>query len=225
LTYKAVITGDIVDSREVEDLQALLQVLKNAIPEIGKELKTKISFEIYRGDSFQLLVDKFEEAMKIAVLIRTKLRSKTPYHKPDDANIPLDKLWDTRLSIGIGTINKPALRIVESTGKAFELSGNQLDDMKNSQDRFRLISSWENLNSQFKVLTKLSDAIISRWTLSSSEAAYRYLLFNETQKQIAAKLNISQPAVHKRLNIANVDAVENMLNYLNLTIKKQTNGI
>ena len=132
---------------------------------------------------------------------------------------------DARLSIGVGQVDRPASKIVESTGIAFELSGNQLDNMKNSQDKIRLISDWENLNPQFEVLAKLSDAIISRWTLSSSEASYRYLLFDETQKQIAKNLKISQPAVHKRLNIANIDAVESMLNYLNLTIKKQTNGI
>jgi hypothetical protein len=225
LLYKAVITGDIVNSREVEDMQALLQVLKNIPKEIEKALNTSIKLEVYRGDSFQMLIEHPEEAMKVAILTRCKLRSKTPYSDTDDQNIPLDALWDARISVGIGQVNTAAERIVESTGEAFEISGNQLDEIKKTKDRLRFCTNWKDLNHQFETLAKLSDAIISRWTLSSSEATYRRLLFGETQKEIAQKLEISQPAVHKRLNIANVDAIENMLNYLNLTIKKQLNGI
>jgi len=39
LKYKAVITGDIVDSRKVEGLQVLLQVLREAITEIERALE------------------------------------------------------------------------------------------------------------------------------------------------------------------------------------------
>ncbi len=225
MRYKAVITGDIVHSREVSDLQSLLQVLKDAVHEIEAVLGSIIKFEIYRGDSFQMLINEPENAIRIAILIRSKLRSETPYSDEEDANIPLEKLWDARVSIGIGSVNKAESRVVESTGEAFELSGNQVDAMKKLPDRIKLLSGWANLNEQFDALMKLSDAIISRWTLSSSAAVYRQLLFNETQKKIAQNLKISQPAVHKRLSIANIDAIKSMLNYLNITIKEQTNGI
>ncbi len=225
MNIKAVITGDIVHSREVHDLQVLLQVLKETIPEIEKQLNTRMDFEVYRGDSFQIMIGKAEHAIKIAILIRTKLRSKTSFSESEEANVPLDNLWDARVSIGIGPVNKPANKVVESTGEAFELSGKQLDSMKNTHERIRMASTWGALNHQFEVVAKLGDAILSRWTLSSCEAAYRHLLFGETQKQIAQKLNISQPAVHKRLSIANIDAIESMINYLNLTIKKQIHGI
>lgn len=223
MKHKAVITGDIVHSRELEDLQVLLKVLKETVSEIEKEQANIIHFETYRGDSFQMLVNEPEQAMRIAVLIRCKLRSAT--QAPNNAAFSsLESLWDARISIGIGRVNQPAQKVVESTGEAFELSGNQLDRIKGSQDRICLTSAWQGLNRQFEVLAKLSDAIISRWTLNSSEAAYRYLLFKETQQQIAKALGISQPAVHKRLSIANVDAVEMMLNYLHLTIKEQLHG-
>ncbi len=225
MNIKAVITGDIVHSRDLDNLQALLQVLKETIPEIEKQLNIKINLEIYRGDSFQVLIEEPEYAPKIAVLIRAKLRSKTTLSELEDSNVPIDNLWDARISIGIGHVDNPANKVVESTGEAFELSGKQLDDMKPSQDRIRLVSTWEILNHQFEAMAKLGDAIISRWTLSSCEAAYRHLLFGETQTQIAQQLKISQPAVHKRLNIANIDAIESMINYLNLTIKKQIHGI
>lgn len=225
MTYKAVITGDIVHSREVENMHALLNVLKSTISEIKKVFSTKINFEIYRGDSFQMLVAQPEEAMKIALLIRSKLRSSVLISAKNDANVSLESLWDARISIGIGKVSNQSQRVVESTGEAFELSGRQLDEMKNKHERLCITTCWKNMNLQLQVITKLSDAIVSRWTLNSSEAAYRHLLFNETQAEIAKKLNVSQPAVHKRLIIANMEAIKEMLDYLNLTIKNQIHGI
>lgn len=225
MNYKAVITGDIVRSREMGDLQALLQVLKEAVVEIEKELDTLIKLELYRGDSFQILIDRPEQAIKIAVLLRSKLRSATKSLEGYITDTSLEKLWDARVAVGIGKVNKPAPKVVESTGEAFELSGRQLDKLKGSQDRISFKSSWEDLNHQLEVLAKLTDAIISRWTLNSSEAVYSYLLFGETQQQIAMKLKISQPAVHKRLTIANIDAIDGLLKYLYRTIKKQIHGV
>ena len=224
MDYKAVITGDIVHSRNVDDMKVLLKVLKETILEISEHLSIPIEFEIYRGDSFQMLLDNPENAVEIAVLIRASLKSKTSYNN-SNVNMPLEKLWDARLSIGIGEVDIAALKVVESTGQAFELSGNQLDEMKKLQERIMVLSCWKNLNEQFLVLSQLSDAIIGRWTLSSSCAVYRHLLYHETQKQIAEELNISQPAVHKRLNTANIGAIEKMLTYINKTIKNQCYGI
>jgi hypothetical protein len=187
-------------------------------------LGINIRFETYRGDSFQLVTDQPADVMKIAVIIRARLKSLSGGESEEDKNIPLDKLWDARVSMGIGETGTSLQRVSESTGEAFELSGKQLDEMKNSGERMRFISCWNDLNDQFAVITSLSDAIINRWTYSSSEAAYRYLLFGETQVQISEKLGISQPAVHNRLNISNIDSIVKMFNYLKKTIKDKTNG-
>jgi hypothetical protein len=224
MQIKAVITGDIVHSRRVGDIQLLLAGLKNTIKDIENYLNLEIPFEIYRGDSFQMLIENAEMAVEIAVLIRSGLRNATPMLGENAKNMSIENLWDTRVSIGIGKVEFPAAKIVESSGEAFKLSGMQLDEMKNSSDKIRLISSWDDLNEQFAVLTVLGDSIISRWTFHSSEAAYRYLLYKETQKRISEKLGISQPAVHNRLNISNIDAIERMLAYLKKTIKNKTDG-
>ena len=43
-----------------------------------------LKIEIFRGDSFQMVIDTPENAMKIAVLLRAGLKSHTPkeYKKP-----------------------------------------------------------------------------------------------------------------------------------------------
>jgi len=223
MEYKAVITGDIVHSRRIEEMSLLLAELKNAVGETSDYLQTVIKLEIYRGDSFQMLVDKPEEAMKIAVLIRAVLKSKT-VHKTTQGNLSLDKLWDARVAIGIGSIDMEAAKVVESTGEAFQLSGNQLDSIKKTPNRLSFKSCWNDLNSQYQIITKLSDTIINRWTNYSAEVAYRYLLYGETQQQMAKALNISQPAIHRRLLTANIDAIEEMLNYIKQTIKTKLYG-
>jgi hypothetical protein len=208
----------------VGDIQLLLAGLKNTINDISNHLKIDIPFEIYRGDSFQMLVEIPELVAEIAVLIRSGLRNSTPMSITDNNTMSIENLWDTRVSIGIGRVEFPAPKIVESSGEAFKLSGLQLDDMKNSADRIRMISTWDDLNEQFAVITALGDSIIRRWTYHSSQAAYRYLLYKETQKEISEKLGISQPAVHNRLNIGNIDVIEKMFAYLKKTIKSRTDG-
>jgi hypothetical protein len=224
MKIKAVITGDIVHSRRVGDMQFLLDGLKNTLIDISHHLSIPIPFEIYRGDSFQLLLEDPEKAMDVGLLIRSGLRNSTPSEVNESKNMSIENLWDTRISIGIGKIEFPAGKIVESSGEAFKLSGMQLDAMKNSSDKIRMVSAWEELNEQFAVITALSDSIISRWTYHSSQAAYRYLLYKETQKQISENLGISQPAVHSRLSISNIDAIERMFVYLKKTIKNKTDG-
>lgn len=224
MKYRAVITGDIVHSRKIGDLHLLLSGLKACIEETSGSLGIRIQFEIFRGDSFQMVTDQPEDVMKIALIIRARLKSLSLGESEDDKNIPLDKLWDARVSMGIGEAGTLLQRVTESTGQAFELSGKQLDEMKNSGERMRLITCWNDLNEQFAVITSLSDAIINRWTYNSSEAVYHYLLYGKTQVQISEKLGISQPAVHNRLSISNIDAIVKMLNYLNKTIKSRTDG-
>lgn len=77
--------------------------------------------ELYRGDSFQLLVEDPAMTTKIAILLRAGLI----YHTPNkDAG-----MWDAKVSIGIGSIDFISDNIVTSDGEAFIYSGRQLDNM------------------------------------------------------------------------------------------------
>lgn len=70
--------------------------------------------EFFRGDSFQMIIDAPENAMKIAVLLRAGLRSCTPKE--------CKKPWDVRLSLGVGTISYYANNTVLSDWEAFQYS-------------------------------------------------------------------------------------------------------
>ena len=65
---------------------------------------------MYRGDSLQVVVDKPEYALAIAIALRAKLKAETPDQQ---------KLWDAKLAVGIGEISFESDNIVTSDGEAF----------------------------------------------------------------------------------------------------------
>lgn len=94
---KGVITGDLVNSTNIAAkwrqtvVDALHVCVKESIP------LTPVKLEMYRGDSFQVVVDKPEYALAIAIALRAKLKAETPDGQ---------KLWDARLAVGVGDISK-----------------------------------------------------------------------------------------------------------------------
>lgn len=92
---KGIITGDIVDSTHIptEFKEEIQKVLKAVVDDFTPSVS--LSYEMYRGDSFQFVVDKAEHALSVAIAIRTALKAHTPK--------TLEQ-WDARIAIGIGTV-------------------------------------------------------------------------------------------------------------------------
>ena len=76
--------------------------------------------EIFRGDSWQLLVSPSRYALRLACFIRAGLRSRS--------------LADTRIGIGLGDVEMHGDRPGQSDGIAFRLSGRALDGLKKERD-------------------------------------------------------------------------------------------
>lgn len=206
----AVITGDIISSKKIGERGHLNDVLKDSFNIVDKVLHGTGAFEIYRGDSFQGVIEEPAKALLAAILIRARLRA-WDYTDTNDTK-PLQELPDARLSIGIGAVSYKADKIVESDGEAFQYSGQLLDSMKQAGMELAIRTPWDEVNDELGVVCKLLDAIINRWSSAMAEAACLYLQEDVTQLELSAKLKISQPAVHKRLASANIDAVEAALN-------------
>lgn len=196
----AVLTGDITSSSKTNRtilLRDLKEILKN-VASHQKEEGVKSSFELYRGDSFQGVIAKPEDALKYALLIRTHLKQ---------VNTITDR--DARIAIGVGTINFPSKAIAEADGEAFRNSGPLLDTMKNGP-RLKVLTPWKAVNEEMEVSLILADTIIRRWTETQAEVIAEILKEN-TQMEIASKLGISQSAVNQRLKAAHWEAVEKLL--------------
>ena len=119
----AVLTGDIIKSSKLtgERRQKTLTAIEQLAEESAKlhqDLKLT-GPEIFRGDSWQLLLSPPHHALRVACFIRAGLRSRG--------------LADTRIGIGLGGVEMHDGRLGQSDGVAFRLSGRALDELKKSE--------------------------------------------------------------------------------------------
>lgn len=211
----AVITGDIIGSSQIPlgRRESILNELKGSFVEINDILlKDAISpFEIYRGDSFQAIISKPELSLLVGILIRSKLRSLTVESSTKTKRQFISNC-DARISIGIGSMDYRGAQIIESDGKAFQYSGRLIESMKRTGSNFSMQTPWDNINEEMNVSLAFTSNVISRWTQKQAETIYLYLLYKESQTALATKLNVSQPTIHKRLDLGQIDSIESLLN-------------
>lgn len=200
----AVITADIVDSTSInpELLDRELKILATDIEQFL--FKGKRTFEFFRGDSIQALMSP-KLALKTALIWRAGIRAWMPG-------------LDLRIAIGIGKVDHKAKSLSLSNGSAFTRSGLLLDTLKTVIEyRIAFATGDEQLDETLLTQSTLAEQIMNRWTVSGSEVMYYQLLHNETQEQLAERLGISQPSVHKRLASAGGQAIQRWEMYFSKT--------
>lgn len=197
---KAVITGDIVDSTliPIECKPTVIEVLNTVIEDFSTSVK--VNYEMFRGDSFQVVVDNKDSALPVAIAIRTALRAHTP-----EGQEP----WDARIAIGIGEVSFQSSSIVTSDGEAFRFSGREFDNL--GKRRLAIVTPWKDVNEELKLSTSFADDIISKWTVKQAEVIYARIFTNATQKELAEKLNMSIQNISKHLNLAKVNLVNSYI--------------
>ncbi len=151
--------------------------------------------EVYRGDSFQGVLAGPEQALRIAVLARALLRSKSVE-------------TDLRIAIGIGRIHHLTDRPGTSDGEAFRLSGQLADTLR--QQRARIGIALPHPAAALQDVLNLLEAVIENWTSAQSEVIAG-LLTGETINLIARRLAISQSAASQRAAAARWWALEPIL--------------
>ena len=204
----AVITADIVEYSKLSKPEAdrLLKDLHELFESLD-EVRTNLNstFSIKRGDSVQVEIDKPEEALVIALLLKTRVNMMAPGNstskKPE---------VDVRIAIGIGTINARRDRVNESAGEAYYSSGRTLDQMKNSKRFIAVITGDPGTDSELETEMKLLEVIMSGWKRTSAEVVY-WKLWDRDENQIAAELKISQPAVNQRKKTAGWHGIDSLL--------------
>jgi DNA-directed RNA polymerase specialized sigma subunit len=214
---KAVITGDIIQSTKLtpEQRQSLLENIERNLKILDEVYKMKS--EIYRGDSFQCLLNT-ENALIVALIIKTYIRGLNPsvLYDLQSRKEPLKKnsifytnyIFDARIAIGIGETEETNKKLASSNGQAFLISGHLLDEIKNTKQTL-IIGSSDEYNDELETESILLDAIISK-TSALQCHVINLKLRNLTEIQIAEKLNIGQSAVNQRSTAGNWNAIESM---------------
>ncbi|QMU64505.1 MAG: transcriptional regulator [Flavobacteriaceae bacterium] len=184
----SIVTGDIINSRDVSNT-LWLPLLKEVFNRIGSSPKT---WEIYRGDSFQLEISDASttllEVMKIKAAVKTI------------------KDLDVRMAIGIGSKDFDSNRITESSGQAFINSGYGFDNFLKKQT-LAIKSTWEALDQEMNISLSLGLLVMDHWTQNSAELVNHTLKMepNQTQKELAHLLGISQSSASERRKRAGID--------------------
>jgi len=206
----AILSGDLINSTSYDaiTLKSVLLVLKKEFKVIEKQFPNEnMSFSIYRGDSFQGVIENTELALAIALQIKTAVTSYT-----DVKDLPKNAIpsADIRISIGIGEAIYQKNALAESNGEAFQFSGRTLDVMKSEGMKMAITTANREINAEFKVHLKFLDAITDRWSIASSEVVY-YLIKFYKEQDIARELNRSQAAINHRKKAAGWDPIKLLL--------------
>ena len=213
----AVLTGDIVGSSKLKpaerkELHAALKDTSDKLTEYFRRL-VPLQVDIFRGDSWQLLVLDPAQSLRIGLFFRAFLRGKMK-----------SKRVDTRISIGVGSIDiMPEESISSGDGEAFRSSGEALEALSRTH---RMTISFpdqmiSNSHQSLDVILKLIDALARNWTEKQAHAVSGALL-EYTQEKIAKtwfERGISQQAVAQHLDRAGWNAIEIGLNYFTNSLR------
>ena len=186
----SVITGDIIQSRQVSNALWLPR-LKKALSAEGKSPKT---WEVYRGDSFQVEVK--DPANAFLTAIRIKAAIKTVKH------------LDVRMAIGIGNKKFSSSKVAESDGDAFVNSGEKFETLKKLKQTLAIKTDWPAFDRDMNVCFRLASIPMDDWTTTSAELIQILATGKDlTQKALARKLGITQPSISERQNRSHYDEV------------------
>jgi len=207
----AVLTGDLIGSSRfrIDEREKVISNLKDSFKMISSDIITS-QFVIFRGDSFQGVLSRPDEALNAALIIRSSLLSR---FKGKRARL------DARIAIGIGTIDYlPGNQVGEGDGEAYRNSGPELDKMKKREQNLIIKTPWAGINEELRIECSLLDALIQRWTKEQAEVILYHITKGVTQEEIAKILSISQPAVFQRLKTGGYWAVQAFLEHFELII-------
>lgn len=208
---KGIITADIIGSTSIDaDARGELPELINQLTDELQEV-SQIQVEIFRGDSFQVMVQDVEKTPLVAVLLRAGLRKSELRSKT--------KILDARMAIGIGKVSYINEKITLSDGEAFILSGREFDEL--GKRKLSILTPSEDVNAELRVETAFLDDVISHWTRRQSECIYNALLTNAKQYQLASDDNTSRQNVGKKLSAAKERLVRMYLDRVSFLIRER----
>lgn len=224
----AVITGDIVRSRRLSgpEFEKAQESIRRGGAGIRAHFPAEVPLpiELFRGDSWQLLVTAPARALRIALYLRAFLRA--------EADV------DTRFAIGVGPIDAiPSAGVAAGRGEAFRLSGAMLDWKVATSMRFAVAgqvpdnahdllanpgeeTAAERDARAISVALLILDIVARNWTSPQARAVCG-ALFDGTQEKIAANWPgepITQQAVGQHLARAGWDGVHEALDFYEDTV-------
>jgi hypothetical protein len=197
----AVITGDIINSREGA-VENWINHLKETLNWYGKEPR---DWEIFRGDSFQLSITP-EKAVLAAIHIKAAIKQ--------------TKSHDVRMAIGIGEEEYNPSKITESNGSAYVRSGECFESLK--KQTLAIKSDKKNMDLSLDIMLSLSLLTADHWSSTVAKVIKTTIENPEmNQKSVAQLLGKSQSSVSEALKRGGFEEIMSMNTFYKTQISQQ----
>lgn len=205
---KAVITADIVNSTRIEESSRYLLI--EEINKIIRDLQklSPLKCEMYRGDSFQVMVDDVKRCLEVAILIRLGLKR---------SNLLEHGKLDARMAIGIGDISYEHEQVILSDGEAFRLSGRTFEKL--NKKRLLISTNINDVDEPLNVMLAFIDELLDGLSCTQSKYLYDSLLYKMSQMELANVYNTSQPNIAKHLKSAKENLFRLFFDFAEKTLK------
>jgi len=202
LSSSALFSGGLSDSRRLpaEKLGQMPDIIRKAVARVNSSLSRKqdIDLEIIRVDSFLALSPDTTAGLRLALMLLTAIKINCSPEHDEPCNI--------KIALATGPVEYRQKSLRESDGTAIRLAMEAYEKMGKGQ-RLIVVTGDKKKNEYFRVICGFMDTLISGWSVEQAEALY-LSLDGMLQSEISKKLNVSQPAVNRRLKAAQWNAVE-----------------
>ncbi|GAA5523015.1 hypothetical protein LQ318_14025 [Aliifodinibius salicampi] len=204
----AVLTTDVVDSTKLSsgDFDQLMEVLQAELSDLQEEELVR-HYELYRGDSAQLVTDYPARALEIAFRLKTAVRQIMPQDMVSRRG--KSTVFDIRTAIGLGKVESVELNDITNT-PPFVRSGRCLDTITEKGLGTGIFSDQEQLNAELSTELYLYEWIIEQWSLSAARIVYKKLK-GLKEREIAEEFGISQSAVNQHSQATHWKGLRQML--------------
>ncbi len=203
--FVAVLTGDLVGSSSWphHELSKVRSISEKTFREFKKHWRIAQTRDLtfYRGDEWQLALFNVRFALRLALLLRARMRSISGIEA------------DTRVSIAIGQLNEfDPSGVAFSSGEAFTLSGRRLDSLKRQNLAISLPVhfGWESRWIEASVLS--CGHLVDKWTTRQAEInALALTIGKTTQTELGKRLTpqVRQQTVADSFHGSNWNIIEN----------------
>lgn len=213
----AVITADLIDSTKYKkkQLEFILEELQGEFAKLTEEFPGAVRFDMFRGDSFQVVLQEPSLALRIALRLKATVTKAQIDPMISKAVIPIG---DVRLAIGVGEGEFPQQEVHTANGMAYQYSGRLLDGMKSLGRKTQFQCADANINAELDTTFAFLDNVTDRWSVASSEVVY-YLLKGYKEQEIADQLDRSQAAINLRKKAASWQEIQGLLRRFESLIK------
>lgn len=201
--FIAIESSDFVNSTKMSEQTYSLAIacLKSELLAHSKRYNT--SFEIFRGDAFQVLYNEAEHAFKAAILTKLKLLyaiENTPIHVSQALIFGEQKVCDSSISENMGEVAIQSGRLLDKTkGGALNIALKQEDDelKVRAQDA---TSGAHDRNAAISLIQALLNHHLASMTQKQAEVVYHYINENfSDQQSIADMLGMTRQNVAAHL--------------------------